>query len=199
MTMVLPCRLITRQRSHMGLTEARTFICFLSVSVGDAAAGQVVRRQLDLHLVAGEDADVVLAHLSGDGGEDGMTAVDLHPEHRARERLGDLAFDLDLLFFVRQFAFLLRARKHGRGGPPRASYGSKPAFAGVLAWVRIRAGPSWTATVCSKCADVEPSIVEIDHSSSWRYTSGPPAVIIGSIASVMPVCSNGPLPGSPKF
>src|SRR6266516_6809451 len=26
MTMVLPCRLITRQRSHMGLTEARTFI-----------------------------------------------------------------------------------------------------------------------------------------------------------------------------
>ena len=30
------------------------------------------------------------------------------------------------------------------------------------------------------------AIGEIDHSSSWRYTSGPPAVIIGSIASVMP-------------
>src|SRR3954449_712966 len=117
MTMVRPCRLITRQRSHMGLTEARTFIVVLSVSVGDASAGQVVRRQLHLHLVAGEDADVVLAHLSGDGGEDGMTTVDLHPEHRARERFGDLAFDLDLLFFVRQIAFLLRARKHG--GKPR--------------------------------------------------------------------------------
>jgi hypothetical protein len=26
MTMVRPCRLITRQRSHMGLTEALTFI-----------------------------------------------------------------------------------------------------------------------------------------------------------------------------
>jgi hypothetical protein len=26
MTMVRPCRLITRQRSHMGLTEGRTFI-----------------------------------------------------------------------------------------------------------------------------------------------------------------------------
>src|SRR5690242_1738469 len=141
MTMVRPCRLITRQRSHMGLTEARTFICFLSVSVGDAAAGQVVRRELDLHLVAGKDPDVVLAHLPGDGREDRMTALDLHPEHRARERLGDLAFDLDLLFFVRQIAFLLRARKHSGTSPPRGSYGSKPAFAGVLARVRIRAGP----------------------------------------------------------
>jgi hypothetical protein len=26
MTMVRPCRLITRQRSHMGLTEGRTFM-----------------------------------------------------------------------------------------------------------------------------------------------------------------------------
>jgi len=26
MTMVFPCRLITRQRSHMGLTDALTFI-----------------------------------------------------------------------------------------------------------------------------------------------------------------------------
>jgi len=26
MTMVLPCRLITRQRSHMGFTDALTFI-----------------------------------------------------------------------------------------------------------------------------------------------------------------------------
>src|SRR5215468_5987225 len=117
MTMVLPCRLITRQRSHMGLTDARTFICFLSVSVGDSSASEVVGRQLDLDLVAGEDADVVLAHLPGDGREDRMPAVDLNPKHRAREGLGDLAFDLDLLFFVRQFAFLVCAHKHG--GTPR--------------------------------------------------------------------------------
>src|SRR5690242_18953347 len=117
MTMVRPCRLITRQRSHMGLTEARTFICRLSVSVGEAAAGQVVRRELDLHLVAGKNPDVVLAHLPGDGREDLMTSLDLHPEHRARERLGDLAFDLDLLFSVRQLSYLLRPRK--RSGTSR--------------------------------------------------------------------------------
>src|SRR5215472_1097556 len=66
--------------------------------VGDPTAGQVVGTQLHLDLVAGEDADVVLAHLPGDGGEDGMPPVELHPEHRARERLDDLAFDFDLLF-----------------------------------------------------------------------------------------------------
>src|SRR6187551_2175206 len=38
MTMVVPCRLITRHRSHMGLTEARTFTryCLSSVAVGDS-------------------------------------------------------------------------------------------------------------------------------------------------------------------
>src|SRR5215212_4557962 len=128
-----------------------------------------------------------------------MTTVDLDAEHRARERLGDLAFDLDLLFFVRQFPFLYMRTKRRRDGPPRVNYGSKPAFAGVFARVRITGAPSCTATVCSKCAAMEPSIVEIDHSSSWRYTSAPPAVIIGSIAIVIPVWSSGPRPRSPKF
>src|ERR1044071_2900471 len=96
MTMVVPCRLITRQRSHMGLTEGRTFIS--AVPVGDPTAVEVVRAQLDLDLVPREDADVVLAHLPRDGREDGVPAVDLHPEHRARERLDDFPFNLDLLF-----------------------------------------------------------------------------------------------------
>src|SRR5207253_5074234 len=82
MTMVFPCRLITRQRSHMGLTEARTFMGFLTVSVGDAAAREIVWRELDLHLVPGQDADVVLAHLPGDRGEHGVPPIELHPEHR---------------------------------------------------------------------------------------------------------------------
>src|SRR5579862_1210927 len=101
MTMVVPCRLMTRQRSHMGLTEARTFMS--TVPVGDPTAVQVVGAQLHLDLVARQDADVVLAHLPGDGRENGVAAVDLYPEHRAREGFDDLAFDLDLLFLCRHF------------------------------------------------------------------------------------------------
>ena len=56
-----------------------------------------------------------------------------------------------------------------------------------------------TATVCSKAAESDPSSVTIDHRSSRRTTPGSPAVIIGSIASVMPSASSGPRPGSPKF
>src|SRR5215207_2111072 len=99
MTMVRPCRLITRQRSHMGLTDGRTFkALLLAVAEGDPAAREIVGRELDLDAVAGGDADVVLPHLPRDRGEHGVPFVQLHPEHRARERLDDLAFDLDLLF-----------------------------------------------------------------------------------------------------
>ena len=99
MTMVRPCRLITRQRSHMGLTDARTFIS--TVPIGDPTAIQVVGTQLDHHLVSRKDADVVLAHLSRDSRENGVAAVELDPEHGAGKGLDDLAFDLDLLFLCR--------------------------------------------------------------------------------------------------
>src|SRR6266404_694109 len=101
MTMVVPRRLMMRQRSHIVLTDGRTFMS--AVPVGDSTAVQVVGTQLHLDLVARKDANVVLAHLPGDGGQDGVAAVDLHPEHRARERLDDLALNLDLLFLGRHF------------------------------------------------------------------------------------------------
>jgi len=110
MTIVRPCRLMTRQRSHMGLTDGRTFMSLLHPK-GDSAAGEVVGRKLDLDTIAGEDADVVLAHLSGDTSEDTVAIVELHPKHRAGERFDDLALDLDLLFpdchFARERTFRL--------------------------------------------------------------------------------------------
>src|SRR5438552_2657896 len=47
MTMVRPCRLITRQRSHIGLTDGLTFIVYChpisAIPVRDPAAREVVR------------------------------------------------------------------------------------------------------------------------------------------------------------
>src|SRR3954468_2527325 len=115
MTMVVPCRLMMRQRSHMGLTDGRTFMS--TVPVGDPTAVQVVRAQLHVHLVARKDADVVLSHLSGDGGEHVVSGVELHPEHRAWERFDDLAFDLDLLFL---FGHVLSSYRGSRARQSRS-------------------------------------------------------------------------------
>src|SRR5690348_11360692 len=78
--------------------DGRTDFHLLPVAIGDATAAEVVRAELHLDLAAGEDADVVLSHLPGDGRENAVPTVDLTPNHRARESLDDLAFNLDLLF-----------------------------------------------------------------------------------------------------
>jgi hypothetical protein len=71
-----------------------------SVAVGDSTSGQVVGGKLDLHPIARQDANVVLAHLSGDRGEDIVAALlELNAEHGARQRLDDLSLDLDLVLF----------------------------------------------------------------------------------------------------
>src|SRR6059058_3267753 len=63
--------------------------------------------------------------------------------------------------------------------------------------VRI-SGPSFVIrTVCSKCAERVPSAVRTVQPSSRRRTSELPMLIIGSIASVMPDFSLGPLPRRP--
>src|SRR5680860_404913 len=93
----------------------------LLVPVGDAAAVEVIRGQLDLHAVARQDADVVPAHLAGDVPEDLVVVVELDAEHRVREGLYDLALHLNLLLFC-QGAFLVFApapESPGTGIPRR--------------------------------------------------------------------------------
>src|SRR5204862_7168221 len=67
--------------------------------------------------------------------------------------------------------------------------------------VRILGGPpfSTTATVCSKCAEGDPSSVTTVHLSSTVRISGPPTFTIGSIAIVIPGTSLGPRLGLPSF
>lgn len=60
----------------------------LLVAEDDAAAIEIVRRHFDGHLVTRENADAVLAHLAGNGGQQLMSVVESDAEHRAREDVG---------------------------------------------------------------------------------------------------------------
>ena len=67
----------------------------LPVPEDDAAAGEIVGRQLDDHSVRREDADVVLPHLARDVREHLVPVAQLDPEHRVGQRLHDASLDLD--------------------------------------------------------------------------------------------------------
>src|SRR2546423_5774447 len=100
--MTRPWRRITLHLSHIFLTLGLTFTGSLSslVPVDDPAAGQVVGRQLHDHPVLGQDADVVLAHLAADVGENAVPVGELYPKHGVRERLDHAALDLDGPFLL---------------------------------------------------------------------------------------------------
>src|SRR5262252_4855186 len=96
-TRTTPLRRMILQLRHIFLTDAATFMLFSwplagppfhfvrvpSRSLGpehDAGPSQVIGCQLDRHLVAGQDADVVHAHLSGDVAEHDVPVFQLHTE-----------------------------------------------------------------------------------------------------------------------
>src|SRR5215204_5701864 len=102
MTRTTPRRLITLQRSHIGLTLARTFttLSFSSPEpVGDTSPAQVVGAQLHLHPVARQYPDVVHPHLARDVREHVVPALELYPKLRVGQCLGDGAFNLYDVFF----------------------------------------------------------------------------------------------------
>ena len=68
------------------------------MAVHDAGAVEIVRRDLDPDPIPRQDPDPEAPHLARDVTEDLVAVVELHPEHRVRERLHDLAFEFDLLF-----------------------------------------------------------------------------------------------------
>src|SRR5215471_15480794 len=54
--------------------------------VGDPALGEIIRRHLDEHLVAGQHADAVLAHASGSVSDDLMVVLELDPKGGVRKQ-----------------------------------------------------------------------------------------------------------------
>jgi hypothetical protein len=68
-------------------------------AIGDAAAGEVVRRELDVDVVAGRDADAEPAQTSREAREDRVAVLELDLERRAREGLDDAADEAQRVFF----------------------------------------------------------------------------------------------------
>src|SRR6185503_9568132 len=57
----------------------------LFVSVNDPASVQIVWRKLHCHSISRQNLDEILAHASGNMGENLMLVLEFHPEHRVRQ------------------------------------------------------------------------------------------------------------------
>src|SRR5207237_319181 len=81
--------------------RARVALVARPEAVDDAAAVEVVRRELDPDAIAGIHADAETAHLAGGVAEGLVPVVETDPEHAVAKCLDDLAGHLDLLLFLR--------------------------------------------------------------------------------------------------
>ena len=66
---------------------------------GDAAFAEVVRGEFHLHFIAGENADVVLAHFPGDVSGNHVTVIEFHAEHGVWQGVDHRTFHFNLFFF----------------------------------------------------------------------------------------------------
>src|SRR5438552_18034758 len=74
-----------------------------AAAIGYAAPREVVRRDFDLHPIAGNDANEVLAHLARHVRNHFATDVELDPKLRICQGFLDPAFDFDRFFLRHDF------------------------------------------------------------------------------------------------
>jgi hypothetical protein len=68
-----------------------------AVSVDDPRAVEIVRGELTAHAVARQDANAEAPHLASHMSEHDVVVVELHAEHRVRQRLDHLALEFNLV------------------------------------------------------------------------------------------------------
>jgi hypothetical protein len=68
-------------------------------AIGDAAAGEIVRRQLDVDVITGGDADAEAPQTAGQAGQDRVAVFELDLERRAGEGFDDAADQAERIFF----------------------------------------------------------------------------------------------------
>src|SRR5271156_1701872 len=119
MTRTTPRRWTILHFMQIFFTDALTFIassipseCWTSplrllVAINYAPARQIVRRKLDRHPIAGQDADEIFPHLAGNMGQDLMLVFELDAKHRVGKRLDHPGHTFGCAFFPATLARLL--------------------------------------------------------------------------------------------
>src|SRR6267143_5231594 len=126
---------------------------FSAAAIDDASLGQVVGGHLHGDRIAGQDADVVFAHLAGDVRGHDVAILQFHPESRIGQGLDDLAFHLDRVFFG-------HSALNGFGG---ANWSTKRAPVAICSSAEGRAraaarltGPRAALTACARARAAGP-------------------------------------------
>jgi hypothetical protein len=65
----------------------------LGLSENNPGFAHIVRRDLNLHFVARDDADEILSHFSADMGENPLAVWQGYPKHRIGQNFGDRSLD----------------------------------------------------------------------------------------------------------
>jgi len=88
---------------HGCVLSLRSFCFPLLVAVGDATSFEVVRSELYLDAIAGENADVMHPHLARDMGQYFVTIFEFNTKHGIWKGLGNGPFQYNRVFFrIRQ-------------------------------------------------------------------------------------------------
>jgi len=75
-------------------------------TIGNAAAGQVIRGQFYSNPVSRENPDVILAHFTGYMCQDDMIIIQFDPEHCIGQGFNDCSFYFNCFFFSQRFLLI---------------------------------------------------------------------------------------------
>ena len=109
----LRCPTFERRDTHNPHTPEQRHVDTrrLFKAVRDAAAVQVVDRQLNGYTVARKDLDIMHAHLSRDVSQDIVAIFELDPKHSVGQGLDDLTLEFDNIVFAQKCSFAVNLIK----------------------------------------------------------------------------------------